>query len=302
MDQLQTQNILFSDHFKIDPELLAEYGAFDISLVADLPLFIDPFLLFNSEKPGYRALHEEIIHYLRFLRRKSVAGSVDPGLLQSWYYFQEVKQTWLGFSSSGHRGSGLGPKFGRSLDKNFNRLFGDGTEVSVTKSRHLEKLCLINQGVGRDNISDFTTNLIKEYLLTYTQEFAKQYLQPSQCKTVPVDRVRFNYNTENWQTVSFYLPRLENDYVILVPKDLLTKDRNWINREDLLSSFDTIPDAIPGTALRAQVNNYLQKRLPDGRHEGHPGHDRGVSGAPRLLHPGKGRRRRSSSLGEQPEG
>jgi hypothetical protein len=28
---------------------------------------------------------------------------------------------------------------------------------------------LIKSGVGRDNISDFTTNLIKDYLLTYTE-------------------------------------------------------------------------------------------------------------------------------------
>jgi hypothetical protein len=36
-------------------------------LLADLPLFVDPFLLFNSRKPKYRALHDPIIKYLRFL-------------------------------------------------------------------------------------------------------------------------------------------------------------------------------------------------------------------------------------------
>jgi hypothetical protein len=43
-----------------------------ISLVSDLPLFIDPFLLFNSDKPEYRRLPDSIIDYLRFLRDKSV--------------------------------------------------------------------------------------------------------------------------------------------------------------------------------------------------------------------------------------
>jgi uncharacterized heparinase superfamily protein len=36
--------------------------------VSDLPLFIDPFLLFNSDKPEYQELHDGIIAYLRFLR------------------------------------------------------------------------------------------------------------------------------------------------------------------------------------------------------------------------------------------
>ena len=46
-----------------------------ISLVSDLPLFIDPFLLFNSDKPEYRRLPDSIIDYLRFLRDKSVGGT-----------------------------------------------------------------------------------------------------------------------------------------------------------------------------------------------------------------------------------
>ncbi len=41
--------IYFSDFFEVLPALLEEYGAFNISLLNDLPLFIDPFLLFNSD-------------------------------------------------------------------------------------------------------------------------------------------------------------------------------------------------------------------------------------------------------------
>lgn len=56
----------FTDTFGINPEILDDYGAFDISIVNDLPLFIDPFLLFHSEKPDYQALHRQIINYLIF--------------------------------------------------------------------------------------------------------------------------------------------------------------------------------------------------------------------------------------------
>ena len=40
--------IYFSDVFGVAPETLDQYGAFNIALVNDLPLFIDPFLLFDS--------------------------------------------------------------------------------------------------------------------------------------------------------------------------------------------------------------------------------------------------------------
>jgi len=52
--------LYFSDYFEVDPAIVWKYGAFDISVASDLPLLIDPFLLFNSEKPEYQQLHEDM--------------------------------------------------------------------------------------------------------------------------------------------------------------------------------------------------------------------------------------------------
>ena len=117
--------IYFSDFFDVDPVLLDVHGAFNVSLINDLPVFIDPFLLFNSEEPEYRALHDEIIRYIRFLRDVSNSRQVNDGLLNSWYRFPEVKQNWLGYSKVGNKGSGLGPKFAAALNENLNSLFND---------------------------------------------------------------------------------------------------------------------------------------------------------------------------------
>ena len=68
----------FTDFFRVDPDALEAYGAFNISHINDLPLFVDPFLLFNSEKPEYQALHEEMIRYLKFLRDNSDRGRHPP--------------------------------------------------------------------------------------------------------------------------------------------------------------------------------------------------------------------------------
>ena len=71
--------IYFSDFFGVKPEVVDEYGAFNISLINDLPLFIDPFLLFDSENSKYTALHEEVIHYLKFLRDRALADELTDG-------------------------------------------------------------------------------------------------------------------------------------------------------------------------------------------------------------------------------
>jgi len=169
-DSAEIMEIYFSDVFDISQDDLENYGAFNVSLINDLPLFIDPFLLFNSSKPEYIELHDQMIKYLRFLKACSEDGQIHEGLLLSWFMFSEVKQNWFGYSLVGNSGSGLGIKFAHALNNNLHTVFLDFGEEQVTKGSHLEKLCLIKDGVGRDNISDFTTNLIKDYLLNYTQD------------------------------------------------------------------------------------------------------------------------------------
>ena len=61
----------FSEYFGAGRKALRRHGAFDISLVTDLPLFIDPFLLFNSRKKRYKQLHQDILNYLAFLRDRA---------------------------------------------------------------------------------------------------------------------------------------------------------------------------------------------------------------------------------------
>ncbi len=56
-------NVYFSDIFGVKPKTIEKYGAFNISLINDLPLFIDPFLLFNSDKKEYQKLHRDILKY-----------------------------------------------------------------------------------------------------------------------------------------------------------------------------------------------------------------------------------------------
>ncbi len=259
----QDVKIYFSDFFGIDKKIIDDYGAFDISLLADIPLFIDPFLLFNSKNSEYKKLHEEIIKYLSFLKSKSVAGTVPTGLIKSWYKFSEVSQNWLGFSVEGNGGSGLGNDFAKDLNENFSRIFSDYGDEQITKGAHLEKLCLIKEGVGKDNISDFTTNLIKEYLLHYTQTFTQKFIEKSLCKTFTVQKVRFNYTTESWESDNFWLPSHNNDYVLLTPKDILTKEDTWINKTDLVNQFENIPFSMGDEELRDQINNYFYKILPE---------------------------------------
>jgi len=254
--------IYFSDFFNVDPSKLEEFGAFNISLINDLPLFIDPFLLFGSKKDEYISLHNSILKYLTFLKSKSEIGITEFYQVKSWYLFPEVRQNWFGYSKVGNGGSGLGRKFGEAFSSTMHVVFDDLGKERITQSSHLEKAGLFEIGVGKDNISDFTTNLIKEFLLEYTQTFAQENIDKKQIKKVNVDKVYFDYELERWMPKEYELPYLFEDFVLLTPRDILTKDDNWINSKDLRGDFTRICNAIPNDQLRHEIFNYFQKTLP----------------------------------------
>lgn len=252
--------VYFSDQFSVNPALLEDYGAFDISVVTDLPLFIDPFLLFTSANDEYQALHDQIIEYLRFLKSKA-DDDLDPHLIDNWYQFKEIGQNWLGFTADGNGGHGLGAGFARSLHGALGHLLPNFGQEDVTRSSHLEKLALIRDRVGRDSISDFTTNLIKHFLLRYTETLTLEHINADLRAEFTVPRAAFDYNTETWAARRYTLPLLNGDYVLLTPVDLLTKDDTWINREDMIRSYDRLPAAVPDAQERALINNYFNRQL-----------------------------------------
>lgn len=260
---MESIKVYFSDFFEVSPHLIEQYGALNISLINDLPLFVDPFLLFNSAKPEYRELHEAMLKYLCFLRDQSFEQKegMKEGLLKLWYSFPEIKQTWLGFSTKGNSGRGPGLDFARSLHSSLMGPFHKFDDNRISHP-HIEKFCLIKDGIGRDNISDFVTNLIHGFLLNYTQTFSQKYINPSFLKSISVGRVSFNYDTDSWTTQKFMLPYINGDYVLLTPRDILTKDRNWINKTDLALNFTDIAYSIPNTELRDQLNHYFRRILP----------------------------------------
>ena len=104
-------------------------------------------------------------------------------------------------------------------------------------------------------------------MLKYTERFAKDYLIDENVRSVTVNKTRFNYKAESWDRGRYRLPWVNGDYVILTPKDILTRDDNWINRKDFVDGFEEIPPAIPEELIRAQINNYFYSVLarPDDR-------------------------------------
>jgi hypothetical protein len=256
--------LLFSEYFEILESKLEKHGALNICLSADLPLFIDPFLLFASEKKEYKKLHNKVVNHLVHLKEVATIGN---GSLVNAHIFEfpEIKQNWLGMSKYGNGGKGLGKKFAASAIKSFNGFYSTFGDEKITDQTHIEKLTLLNSGIGKDFISDFTTNLILDFLLTYTEKFARKNLQPDQCKEFSINSI-FNYELNRWTPKIYKLPYFfhdkNGDFIILTPIDILSKDDAIINNSDFVGQFKNIPNSIGDSSLRQSINDFFKKCLP----------------------------------------
>ena len=107
---------------------------------------------------------------------------------------------------------------------------------------------------------------MKDYLCRYTQAFTLQHIPAGLRRKVWVQKARFNYQTESWERAQYELPYIDGDFVLLTPKDILTRDENWINRTDMIRDFERIPVSMPDAALRGQVFNYFEQVLVRHKH------------------------------------
>lgn len=257
--------IYFSDYFEIDHSTIDNYGALDISLLSDNPAFVDPFLIFYSKKKDYKSLHQFIVRYLIFLKQQSDNGNFS--LL--FYAFPEVSEVWLGFSKRSNKGQGLGPYFADELNENLASIF-KGAKNNITKSTHIEKLCIVGERVGADKVSDFTLNLIKHYLVKYTEEFAAKNLAKKYIANFRVSKLYFDFEKNNWVDGEAALPinpHKRSDYIILTPKDILVKEDGWISVNDFLNDDGLIISKIPNDNLRYKINQYFLSLIPDKRNK-----------------------------------
>ena len=77
--------MFFSEKFNVGSELIETYGAVDISLICDVPLFVDPMLILivinQNINHCMRKLLNSFTSYIKKLRRGSQRKRLELGLI-----------------------------------------------------------------------------------------------------------------------------------------------------------------------------------------------------------------------------
>jgi hypothetical protein len=228
-------------HKATDP-LIADVSQYDVDFVIprigiDLPLGIDPFLMFKSRDEEFRRLHAVVISH--FNSGVEAIRRGRPDLANEIFDFPEVSAIGLGYTKSGKRGSGLG-SYLRDLIIGTIQASPGLQERGVI---HVEEMQLLAAQIGPDRISDISANILKNHLIEYTQRQAQLWDIPLKAG-VPMPHV-YDETSQSWVDIYVDLPVSPTDGapVLFVPRRIV-RALPWINYDDFLQrDFRAFMDA-----------------------------------------------------------
>jgi hypothetical protein len=115
---------------------------------------------------------------------------------------------------------------------------------------------------GQDRISDLCVNIIQDFLYSYTELFAKNYLDPAKLKDFTVKEADFTCETGKFISKTYTLPFImyknKPERVILTPSDMVRETRMAIDRRDFVHNYSDVLGTIDNDELRVYVNSMLE--------------------------------------------
>lgn len=213
----------FSQYFNLNKSQ-AELDFVDIFINDDMPLYIDPYVFKIRYDEWSIECNNLIVDYFGTVinaiknRRKSFAKQ----LLQ---LLSEPVETHLGVSQSSVLGRGIGRKQADSL---YDKL-STSEAVRSGQVTDISDCELMIPKVGFDKVSDITTNIIREKLISYTQEQCKLHGIPM-C-SVPSGKI-WSAVEKRWLNGKYVdLPVVDGNKILLVPKHIVVRKMTLSSNE-----------------------------------------------------------------------
>jgi hypothetical protein len=215
----------------------------------DIPLYVDPFLLWRSPSQQDQALHTSLINsfnrlgYLAKNKRQNDA-------LDLLVRLSECDEVGLGQSRT-RKGLRIGEKKAAEILSLFTSVPQDANNGFV----HFEEIQFFIEGISKDRISDFACSFLKSFLIDYT-------IQQCNSMGIPVQDVSLEvYSYRDYQIKSEFVRLPFNpetqEPILFVPKRWL-RFTPWINFDEYFA--DVVPKDEGGTLTpevrRVQILTY----------------------------------------------
>lgn len=225
----------------------------DVDVEGDSPVFVDPRALRLFHSAWADECVALIQSFFQAVLRSIKQGQVDQGrgLLR---VLHEPNETHLGLSRGRARGHALGPRLSADVWHALSR--SEAAQSGLLED--LEDTILMVEGIASDLISDITTNVIREPLIHYTQDMARQYDIPL---TPGIDSgPLWDPLQHRWYSELVPLPRTTWGKLLLVPKAIVRRRMEYdVGEYYRLYLLEHLMD------VELKANSELVHLLKDGR-------------------------------------
>ncbi len=198
----------------------------DVDLLGDDPLFVDAFLLRTSRR---RTCWSRGVQLLQdYFRELLTTPKVGPRqrVVDLLAGLHEPNETHLGYSRRLARGHAIGDELGNQV--------GDAllqSRALETGLLRVEDTVLMVPGVGKDLISDLTTNIVRGPLVDYTHDIAGAFDLEMSAVVVRI----WDRKGHRWESVRTELPCPDvgrgQRPLLLVPKSIVRVELTFKARE-----------------------------------------------------------------------
>jgi len=205
----------------------------------DLPLYVDPFLLWKSPSQQDNSLHVAIVDSINALGRMWLDGKKGHAIDQI-IRASECAEVGLGQSRTR-----VGKPLGKDEAEQILQVFERIPQIRDHGLNRLEVLQLTVSGIGKDRVSDFACSFVKSFLIDYTIDQCNKLSIPRQKSC---DVAVFSLKTRRFDIESnLELPANPEtgQPILLVPKRWL-RFAPWINFDDYFGDYVPQDDTLKG--------------------------------------------------------
>ena len=223
-------------------------------LTEDIPLYVDPFLLWKSPSFQDKALHHAILNGFNHVGYLARSGQSADALTQL-VVGSECEEVGLGVSAK-RKGSRIGSEqAGQIL-----ALFEEVPQYNQRGFTHFEEIQFYVGGISKDRISDFACSFMKSFLIDFTIDQCEQLGIPLVDVTLSsvydLDTYSFLPNVRAKLPVN---PETQSP-VLLVPKRWL-RFGPWLNFDEYFRHHCPLDKEVnfDATTSRVRVLQYNRK-------------------------------------------
>lgn len=242
-----------SDYYGI-PLLQAEVDFAIPFMDEDIPLYVDPFLLWKSPSQMDNMLHGGILSSFNNLGSMYLDGEQQTAI-DNLVFLSECDEVGLGLSKTRK-----GHPISTDTAKEILDLFKMIPQVRQYGFKHIEQIQLLVDQISKDRISDIACSLMKSFLIDYTIDICQKLGLPIQ--TVVVYRYDYKQGKIIKETVKLPMNEESKQPVIFVPKRWL-RFTPWLNYDDYFKHYliKDIEKEYDGEKNRIEVLKYNRENF-----------------------------------------